>query len=129
MLLEGQFKPSTSFVPGELTLGNGERRVKLTGRPVQLAAMEYELLFQLSTNANRLLTYDRLRQLVWTCGSPTTGPVGCQLHRGGKELNTLSHPDQAVVTGAFGYTGRYVAQRQLDEGVTVRALTLHSGSS
>ena len=28
-----------------------------------------------------------------------------------------------VVTGAFGYTGRYIAQRLLDEGHTVRTLT------
>ena len=35
----------------------------------------------------------------------------------------LSHPDSAVVTGAFSYTGRYVARRLLDEGVSVRTLT------
>ena len=32
-------------------------------------------------------------------------------------------PDLAVVTGAFSYTGRYVAMRLLDEGVRVRTLT------
>ena len=40
-----------------------------------------------------------------------------------RELNALTHPDQAVVTGAFGYTGRYVALRLLDHGVGVRTLT------
>ena len=35
----------------------------------------------------------------------------------------LSHPDSAVVTGAFSYTGRYVARRLLDEGGSVRTLT------
>ena len=35
----------------------------------------------------------------------------------------MSHPDLAVVTGAFGYTGRYVARRLLDQGVRVRTLT------
>ncbi len=39
----------------------------------------------------------------------------------------MPHPDQAVVTGAFGYTGRYVARRLLDEGVSVRTLTRKSG--
>ena len=29
----------------------------------------------------------------------------------------------SVVTGAFGYTGKYIAQRLLDEGATVRTLT------
>ena len=33
------------------------------------------------------------------------------------------HPDLAVVTGAFSYTGRYVTRRLLDEGVRVRTLT------
>ena len=35
----------------------------------------------------------------------------------------LSHPDSAVVTGAFSYTGRYVARRLLDEAISVRTLT------
>lgn len=35
----------------------------------------------------------------------------------------MTHPEQAVVTGAFGYTGRYVARRLLDDGVRVRTLT------
>ena len=35
----------------------------------------------------------------------------------------MPHPDQAVVTGAFSYTGRYVAQGLLDEGVGVKTLT------
>ena len=35
----------------------------------------------------------------------------------------------SVVTGAFGYTGRYIAQRLLDEGATVRTLTRNSAAS
>ncbi len=34
----------------------------------------------------------------------------------------MPHPDIAVVTGAFSYTGRYVARRLLDQGVRVRIL-------
>ena len=34
----------------------------------------------------------------------------------------------SVVTGAFGYTGRYIAQRLLDDGVTVRSLTRNPAS-
>ena len=33
------------------------------------------------------------------------------------------HPDLAVVTGAFSYTGKYVARRLLDQGVRVRTLS------
>ena len=35
----------------------------------------------------------------------------------------MPHTNQAVVTGTFSYTGRYVAQRLLDEGVSVRTLS------
>ena len=35
----------------------------------------------------------------------------------------MLHPEQAVVTGAFSYTGRYVARRLLKQGVRVRTLT------
>ena len=35
----------------------------------------------------------------------------------------MPHPDLAVVTGAFSYTGRYVTRRLLDLGVRVRTLT------
>ena len=34
----------------------------------------------------------------------------------------MPHPDLAVVTGAFSYTGRYIARRLLDQGVRVRTL-------
>ena len=39
----------------------------------------------------------------------------------------MSHPKKAVVTGAFSYTGRYVAQRLLEQGVSVRTLTRNTG--
>ena len=35
----------------------------------------------------------------------------------------MPHPKQAIVTGAFSFTGRYVAWRLLGQGVGVRALT------
>ncbi len=35
----------------------------------------------------------------------------------------MPYPDLAVVTGAFSYTGGYVARRLLDQGVRVRTLT------
>ena len=34
----------------------------------------------------------------------------------------------SVVTGAFGYTGKYIAQRLLDRGETVRSLTRNPAS-
>ena len=35
----------------------------------------------------------------------------------------MPHPGLAIVTGAFSYTGRYVARSLLDQGVRVRTLT------
>ena len=58
-------EPSEPFVLGELTVDYAERRVTLAGRPVQLTAIEYGLLFELSVNAGRVMTYDRLLRRVW----------------------------------------------------------------
>ena len=58
-------EPSEPYVFGELTIDYAERRVTLAGRPVQLTAIEYGLLFDLSANAGRVMTYDRLLQRVW----------------------------------------------------------------
>ena len=58
-------EPSEPFVLGDLTVDYAERRVTLAGRPVQLTAIEYGLLFELSANAGRVLTYDRLLRRVW----------------------------------------------------------------
>ena len=58
-------EPSEPFVLGELTIDYAGRRVTLAGRPVQLTAIEYGLLFELSANAGRVLTYDRLLRRVW----------------------------------------------------------------
>ena len=58
-------EPSQPYVFGDLTIDYAERRVTLAGRPVQLTAIEYGLLFELSANAGRVLTYDRLLRRVW----------------------------------------------------------------
>ena len=58
-------EPSQPYVFGDLTIDYAERRVTLAGRPVRLTAIEYGLLFELSANAGRVMTYDRLLQRVW----------------------------------------------------------------
>ena len=50
---------------GDLAIDYGERRVTVAGRPVQLTETEYKLLFELSINAGRVLTHDRLLRRVW----------------------------------------------------------------
>ena len=58
-------EPSEPYVLGELAIDYAERRVTLAGRPVQLTAIEYGLLFELSANAGRVMTYDRLLRRAW----------------------------------------------------------------
>lgn len=61
-------KPSEPFVLGELVIDYAERSVTLGGSPVQLTAIEYRMLTELSANAGRVATYDHLRQRVWGAG-------------------------------------------------------------
>ena len=58
-------KPSEPFVLGDLTIEYDERRVTLAGRPVELTAIEYRTLAELSANAGRVLTYEHLLRRVW----------------------------------------------------------------
>ncbi len=56
------------FTLGDLTIDYAERRVSVAGAPVQLTPTEYELLFELSVNAGRVLTFDTLLDRVWGMG-------------------------------------------------------------
>ena len=51
-------EPSEPFVLGDLAIDYAERRVTVAGRTVELTATEYNLLFELSTNAGRVLHRD-----------------------------------------------------------------------
>ena len=58
-------EPSEPYAVNGLVIDYAERRVTLAGRPVQLVAMEYRFLAELSANAGRVLTYDHLLDRVW----------------------------------------------------------------
>ena len=53
------------YVLGDLTIDYAERRVTVANRPVELSATEYQLLFELSVNAGRVVTYNQLLRRVW----------------------------------------------------------------
>ena len=55
-------------------------------------------------------------------GLPVTNCTGVE-----RSWNILPHPDQAVVTGAFSFTGMYVAKDLLARGVGVTTLTRNPG--
>ena len=58
-------EPSDPFVLGDLTLDYAGREVSVAGRPVRLTPTEYDLLFELSVNAGRVLNFDHLLERVW----------------------------------------------------------------
>ena len=63
--------PRQPYWLGELTINYADRVVAESGRQVHLTSTEYKLLFELSTNAGRVLTQDQLLQRVW--GSDYSG--------------------------------------------------------
>ena len=52
----------------DLTIDYADRRVTLAGRPLHLTAKEYDLLFELSINAGRVMTHNQLLRRVWSSG-------------------------------------------------------------
>ena len=58
-------QPSEPYVRGDLTVDYPRRRVTVAGNPVELTAIEYRMLVELSVNAGRALTHEHLLQRVW----------------------------------------------------------------
>ena len=58
-------EPSEPYDTDGLNIDYARRRVTLAGRPVELTATEYALLYELSVHAGRVLTHDMLLQRVW----------------------------------------------------------------
>ncbi len=58
-------EPSIPYILGDLTIDYAERLVTLRGNPVDLTAIQYRLLCELSVNAGRVLTYEHLLRRVW----------------------------------------------------------------
>ena len=58
-------EPSIPYVVGDLTIDYTERLVTLGGSPIELTAIQYRLLVELSANAGRVLTYEHLLRRVW----------------------------------------------------------------
>ncbi|MDE2932716.1 MAG: response regulator [Chloroflexota bacterium] len=58
-------EPPEPYVLGDLTIDYEERRVTLAGRLVELMAIEYRTLVELSANAGRVVTQRHLLQRIW----------------------------------------------------------------
>ncbi|MDE2718617.1 MAG: ATP-binding protein [Chloroflexota bacterium] len=59
---------------GDLTIDYSNHQVTVGDSPVQLTAIEYKVLFELSTNAGRVLTHEQILQRVW--GEEYSGDEG-----------------------------------------------------
>ena len=66
--------PVEPFVLGELRVSYLERAVSVSGRAVDLTAIEYDLLREFTTRAGQVLTHDQLLRQVW--GTPLHGGAG-----------------------------------------------------
>ena len=64
-LVPVQKEPTGSLVLGDLIVDYADRKVTLAGRPISLTVTEYNLLYALSTNSGRVLTYTELLRKVW----------------------------------------------------------------
>ena len=60
-----QSEPVETFTLGDLAIDYASRTVTVGGRFVDLTAIEYQLLVELSVNAGAVLTHDQLLQNVW----------------------------------------------------------------
>ncbi len=58
-------QPAIPYVLRDLTIDFAERLVTVSGNPVDLTAIQYRLLVELSANAGRVVTYERLLRRVW----------------------------------------------------------------
>ena len=67
--------PSAPYLLGDLTVDYARRRVVLDGRAVHLTPIEYGVLAELSANAGRVLTYERLLGRVWGGRSDDMRPL------------------------------------------------------
>ncbi|HZA22057.1 MAG TPA: response regulator transcription factor, partial [Dehalococcoidia bacterium] len=54
-----------TMVINGLTIDFARRLVTKEGQPISLSPTEYRLLYQLATNAGRVLTHEQLLKLVW----------------------------------------------------------------
>jgi two-component system KDP operon response regulator KdpE len=56
---------ASELVHGDLRIDFAQRKVTARGAPVALTPTEYNLLFQLATNAGRVLSHNELLKKVW----------------------------------------------------------------
>jgi PAS domain S-box-containing protein len=67
-LRDDELEPRAPFVLNDLRIDFADRRVTVAGQAVALSATEYRLIYELATNAGRVLTHDQMLERVWGTG-------------------------------------------------------------
>ena len=90
---------------GDLTIDYPQRRVTMAGRPVALTGIEYQMLVELSVNAGRALTHERLLQRVWEPDKgEDSGPVRNIVKRLRRKLgDDADNPEYILTEPSVGY--------------------------
>ena len=98
-------QPSEPYLRGDLTVDYARRRVTVAGDPVELTDIEYRLLVELSANAGRALTHERLLQRVWGPDKgEDSGPVRNIVKRLRRKLGEdAANPAFIFAEPRFGY--------------------------
>ena len=98
-------QPPEPYVLGDLRIDYAERQVTLAGRPVELRAKEYQLLYELSVNAGRVLTHDELLRRMWGAKRPESlGALRTHLRRLRSKLGEdASNPTYFFAEPRVGY--------------------------
>ena len=98
-------EPSEPYVLGDLTIDYTERLVTVAGRPVKLTPTEYDLLFELSVHAGRVVPHDRLLYRVWGPGkSRDTRTLRTHVRRLRRKLgDDASNPTYIFAEPRVGY--------------------------
>ncbi len=98
-------EPSEPFVLGDLVVDYAERRVSVAGSAVHMTPTEYELLFELSVHAGRVLTFDALLDRVWGFGrSGNRGSVTTYVKRLRRKLREdAGNPKYIFAEPRVGY--------------------------
>jgi len=66
--LPGESKRDPVFVCGDISMNFAQRRVTARGKDVKLSPTEYKLLYELVTNAGRVMLHQDLLRKVWGRG-------------------------------------------------------------
>src|SRR5579884_2026355 len=75
-----------SFTAGPLTMNFDQRRVTINGQEVDLTHTEYELLYVLVLNRDRIVTYDYLRSQVWDDEDTENNNIHAYINRLSKKI-------------------------------------------